>query len=149
MNKQILKLGKPIVDRFPKLALTYRLLRDSVHLAQAPRDTPMGFQFNGNPAMQERNVKPDETRLIETIFPSLDVVINVEANIEGYCCIAPRQRKHVVALEPVPLNLRYLPRKSRANGWDTDIEVFPLALGDRAGIVEIYGGATGASLVKG
>lgn len=37
----------------------------------------------------------------------------------------------------------------RANSWDEKIEVFPLALSDRAGITQIYGGGTGASLIKG
>jgi FkbM family methyltransferase len=46
-------------------------------------------------------------------------------------------------------NLRYLYRNVAANRWDDRIEIFPIALSDRIGMIQIFGGGTGASLVKG
>ncbi|MDT8377226.1 MAG: FkbM family methyltransferase, partial [Mariprofundaceae bacterium] len=57
--------------------------------------------------------------------------------------------KYVVAFEPIDINVRYLLRNIRANNWESLIEVYPLALSNKVGVIEIYGGGTGASLVKG
>jgi FkbM family methyltransferase len=56
--------------------------------------------------------------------------------------------KQVIAFEPMERNLRYLCKNINANGWE-GAEVFPIALSNKVGILEIYGANTGASLVKG
>jgi FkbM family methyltransferase len=35
------------------------------------------------------------------------------------------------------------------NGWESNAEVFPIALGENNSVLEIWGGNTGASLIKG
>lgn len=149
MKKQFIGLIKPIIERFPKLALTYRCIRDTWQIHEEPRTTPMGFRFVGNQSMQNGLFEPDETRIVKIIVPQVDVVINIGANIGYYCCIALSLGKPVIAFEPINLNLRYLLRNIKANHWESGIEVFPVALSDKTGVIEIYGGGTGASLIKG
>jgi FkbM family methyltransferase len=98
--------------------------------------------------MQSGEFEPAETQLVSRILRSVDVFINVGANVGYYCCIALSQGKYVVAFEPMNANLRLLLRNVRANDW-SQIEVYPMAVGDRVGVLEIYGGGVGASLVKG
>lgn len=112
-------------------------------------ETPMGFKLSGNEAMQKGEFEPEETAIVKKIMPHTDIFINVGANIGYYCCIALSYGKPVVAFEPIHHNLQYLLRNVKANGWNSEIEVFPMALSNRTGIIEIYGGGTGASLIKG
>ena len=149
IKRELIKLMKSIVDRFPKLAMTYRYMRDSWQIYEEPEMTPLGFKFIGNRSMQEGKFEPEETKIVKKLIPHVDVVINVGANIGYYSCIALSHGKYVVAFEPINLNYRYLLKNIRANNWESQIEVFPLALSNKVGIVEIYGGETGASLVKG
>ncbi len=149
MKKQIIWYFKAFVERFPRLAMTYRLVRDNWQSYEEPVQTPLGFKFAGNPLMQNGKFEPEETEIVKNILPDIEVVINVGANIGYYCCIALSQGKNVVAFEPVNLNCRYLLHNIKANEWESRIEVYPIALSRKAGVVEIYGGGTGASLVKG
>ena len=140
MKKQLIRIAKPIVERIPRLAMLYRYLRDSWQINKEPQETAMGFKFVGDQSMQNGQFEPEETQIVKNILPNVDVVINVGANIGYYCCIALSQEKHVVAFEPITLNLRYLMRNIIANNWESRIEVFPIALSNSVGIVEIYGG---------
>lgn len=138
-----------MVERFPKLATTYRYIRDSLQIFEEPIETPMGFKLAGNPSMQRGQFEPEETQIVKRILPHVETFINIGANIGYYSCIALQQNKHVVAFEPMEMNLHYLLRNIKANDWASQIEVFPMALSNQVGILEIYGGGTGASLVKG
>jgi len=110
----------------------------------------MGFKLSSNyPMIQRGEFEPEETEIVKKILPQIDVVINVGANIGYYCCIALSYGKYVVAFEPISLNIKYLLRNVKANNWESRIEVFPLALSNKIGVVEIYGGAVTGSLVKG
>ena len=44
---------------------------------------------------------------------------------------------------------KYLLKNIKANGWEKKVEVFPVAVGDAADVLDIWGGGTGASLIKG
>ena len=149
MNEQLLRLIKPMADRLSRLAARRRYIRESSKIFEEPRPTPMGFKLAGNKAMQSGAFEPEETRIVEQLLGQVDTVVNIGANIGYYCCIALARDKYVVAFEPMQQNLRYLLRNIKANNWESRIEVYPLALSDRVGVIEIYGGGTGASLVKG
>jgi len=79
---------------------------------------------------------------------SADILVNVGANVGYYRCHALGMRKRVIAFEPIQRNLRHLYRNVTVNDW-TDIEIFPVALSDRAGVVKVYGGNTSASVIRG
>lgn len=149
MKKTIIHLVKPIIERLPRLAMAYRYMRDSSKINKYPKETPMGFKFIGDKSMETGQFEPEETQLVKKILPSVDILINIGANVGYYCCIALSLKKYVVAFEPINLNLRYLLRNIKANNWESKIEVFPIALSNKVGVVDIYGGGTGASLVKG
>lgn len=140
---------RSIVDRFPFFAQTYRSYRDTRALSSKPVVTPFGFNFIGNEIMQRGEFEPEETQLIKSIITNFDTFVNVGANIGYYCCMARSANVETIAFEPIPLNLKYLMLNILSNNWISDIEVFPLALASSSGVVKIYGGGTGASLIKG
>jgi FkbM family methyltransferase len=149
MKRRLVSLLKPLLERFPGLASAYRFARDSRGLRSPAIRSPLGFLFQGNPVMASGNFEPVETRLVQRLLPHAELVVNVGANIGYYCCIALAAGKPVIAVEPIPLNARYLLKNIQLNHWAACAEVFQMALSDRPGIVEIYGGGTGASLLKG
>lgn len=150
MKRQLIKIFKPVVEKFPRLAMTYRFIRDSWQINDEPQMTSLGFKFLGNPIMQSGNFEPEETKIFSKILDHADTFINVGANIGYYCCIALKHNKRVIAIEPMSLNLYFLYQNIKANNWNEMIEIYPMALSNKkAGIVEIYGSGTTASLIKG
>ena len=132
-----------------RLYQAYRYIKDKKGVFDEPRHTAAGFLFSGNQAMEKGEFEPDETELVKQLLPRADVFINVGANVGYYCCIALGYGKPVVAFEPIHQNLQYLLRNIKANRWESGIEIFPMALSNRTGIIEIFGEGTGASLIKG
>ncbi|HEV7920072.1 MAG TPA: FkbM family methyltransferase, partial [Thermoanaerobaculia bacterium] len=81
-------------------------------------------------------------------MPECDVFVDVGANVGLYTCLARAAGKQVIAIEPHRMNVQLLFRSIEANGWD-DVEVWPVGVAAEAGVMTLYGGATGASLVRG
>ena len=107
----------------------------------------MGSNSPHHLAMQKGNFDDEGTLLLKELLPSVDVLIDVGANIGFYVCLARSSNKHVVAVEPLPNNLKYLYANIIANHW-RDVEVFPVGLRDSSGLATLYGGSsTGASLI--
>lgn len=148
LRRRAIAVFKPVIERFPGVATALRRRRDNNRIA-APVRTPLGFLLQGNPLMQSGDFEPHETRLVNRLLRNHDVLVNVGANIGYYCCVALQQRKSVIAFEPVAGNLHHLLSNLRHNGWSGNAEVFPIALADSAGVVDIFGGGTGASLIRG
>lgn len=142
---------KPVVERFPAAATVFRAVRDALPVRDNPQPTPLGFKLAGNPAMAAGTFEPAETQVIQQLLARGDfhTFVNIGANVGYYCCLARSLGVEVIAFEPIERNLRYLLRNLKANGWTDGVEVFPMALGSAPGLVEIYGGGTGASLVRG
>jgi len=145
---RLFSIIKPIVEHFPKIARIYRSLRDQLDIMEEPKLTPWGFKLAGNLAMTEGIFEPLETELVRKILKDVDVLVNVGANVGYYCCHALSMGKSVIAFEPIERNLQLLCKNIKANGWE-NAEIFPVALSNKIEILEIYGGKTGASLVKG
>lgn len=141
---------KSIVERqFPTLALFYRNTRDFLDQRHPPSKTPWGFTFTGHDAMALGGFEPEETKVVRQLLADVDVLVNVGANVGYYCCHALSLGKPVVAVEPIARNLHYLLKNIRNNGWANKAEIFPVALAGDTDILEIWGGGTGASLVRG
>ena len=149
MKRTIIRVLKPLVEQFPSLAMLYRHMRDTKALGKEPDLTNLGFKFNGNEVMEKGLFETIETKIVQKIFPKVDLVINIGANIGYYVCQALNNNKKVIAFEPMDTNLKYLMRNIKANGWQENCEIYPVALSNKTDIVEIYGGGTGASLIKG
>ncbi len=137
------------MEHFPAVAIFLRNTRDLLDQRKPPIMTPWGFNLAGNKAMAAGAFEPQETKLVRELLQEVDVLVNVGANIGYYCCHALSLGKPVVAVEPIAHNLHYLLKNIRNNGWATQAQVFPVALGCKADILEMWGGGTGASLVKG
>lgn len=146
---RMIQFFKPFVEKFPSIAMAYRHIRDSRKLAKQPKFTKLGFKFNGNEHMENGLFEPIESSLVKQIFPKVDYVINIGANIGYYVCLALQSNKKVFAFEPLESNLKYLLRNIKANNWQNNCEIYPVALSNKSTIIEIYGGGTGASLIKG
>lgn len=145
----IRNLIKSIVERFPALALFYRNTRDLLDQRHPSRKTPWGFRFSGHDDMAAGNFEPEETKVVRRLMADVDVLVNIGANVGYYCCHALSMGKPVIAVEPNTRNLHYLLKNIQNNGWANQAEVFPVALGTGADILQMWGGGTGASLVKG
>ena len=137
-----------VIDRFPRLATLYRGLRDQVGFMKVPVATPWGFKLAGNDGMAVGSFEPIETALVRDLLGEVDVFVNVGANIGYYCCHALSIGKPVIAFEPMHWNMRHLLRNIRSNGW-SNVEVYPVVLSNGVGIINIFGGDTGASVIKG
>lgn len=145
----IRKYLKPLVSMSPVLEKLYRDIRDELQLTKNPKLCPLGFKFSGNPTMERGDFEAVETDIVLSLMSNVEYVINVGANIGYYVCHALSQGKSVVAFEPMMANQKGLMANVVANGWESNVEVFPVGLSDKTGIVKIYGGGTGASLIKG
>lgn len=145
LTKKVLRL---FLERFPSLMLFLRNTRDFLD-RRAPEATPWGFTLAGHQAMAAGKFEPEETALVRRLLEEVDMLVNVGANVGYYCCHALNMGKPVIAVEPIARNLYYLLRNIRDNGWSGQAQVYPVALGAQADILEMWGGGTGASLVKG
>lgn len=143
-----ISLAKPLVERFPRIATMYRNVRDLQDFMEEPNPTPWGFSLAGNAAMAQDTFESMETELVRSLLTDVDILVNVGANVGYYCCHALSMGKPVIAFEPIERNLRYLCKNTKANGW-VGAEVYPITLSNSVGVLEIYGGNTGASVVKG
>jgi len=116
--------------------------------------TPLGFRlvsgnYAANRAMQEGSFEVEETEIIRHHLNSADAFVDIGANIGLYTCLARSEGKYAIAVEPQPRNLECLYASFSLNRW-TDTEVYPLGLGDRHGLVILYGASgPSASLVAG
>lgn len=146
----IKKLIRSVVDKkIPRIYFLYRTIRDQIDRHQPFRKTPWDFWLAGNDIMASGNFESEETLLIRKMLCDVDVFVNVGANIGYYCCHALSLGKQVIAIEPISRNLHYLMRNIIKNGWTNQIEIFPVAASAETNIMKIYGGDTGASLIKG
>lgn len=137
--------------RFRWLAHRYRVWRDAAFERVEPQPTPFGFLLSGQRDMMNGTFEPAETAMIRKLAANADVFVDVGANIGYYVCHALQSNPEcrVVAIEPLPANLRYLLRNVKANGWEQRCEITPVAVSSRPAVVTLFGAGTGASLVRG
>jgi FkbM family methyltransferase len=118
-----------------------------------PPSTPLGFKLIGNEEMEKGVFEPEETYIVDTLLDQVDTFVNVGANVGYYCCLALLKNKPTICFEPESQNIKFLLKNIKANNWGDKIEIFPLAISNKMGIVDIFGGttgiATGASLLPG
>jgi FkbM family methyltransferase len=148
-SMKLLRKLKKAVEGTP-LAAIYRAARDEWQWARSsPVQTPFGYQLCGRQDMQNGAFEPEETALIRNYLNDADVFVDVGANIGYFACLSRSMGKHTIAVEPLPDNLRYLMANLAANGWNDDVEVYPVGLGDRPTLAWLYGSGTASSLLTG
>lgn len=132
---------------FPNLAIAYRAGRDArQNSLQVPHKSPFGFVMAGNKAMISGEFERLEIDIASEIMKTSTIFVDVGANIGFYSLLARSMGMRVISIEPLAENVTMLCRNILENDWK-DIEVFPVALGASPGILELYGGGTGASLI--
>jgi FkbM family methyltransferase len=129
----------------PSLLIAIRSYKESLSLSKPPTLITKGFNFTGNAAMMSGDFEPGETAIFEKVLEQVDIVVNVGY----YSCLALHANKRVVAFEPMPKNVQALLANICANNWGSRAEIFPVALSEKTGVLEIFGEGTGASLIKG
>ena len=116
--------------------------------------TPLGFKLTSGhqPAyelMRTGKFETEETAVIARLLAQVDLFVDVGANLGYYTCLALQNGKTVVAVEPQAQNLRCLFRNLMANGWQEGVEVYPVALSDKPGLLTLYGASgPSASLIR-
>lgn len=143
------KIFRFLLQFTPTILNNLRAIRDLNKLNSKSQITPWGFTLCGNKLMSSGNFEKEETNLILDLLKDVDVFINIGANIGYYCCHALNMGKEVIAVEPMSNNVHYLLRNINENDWANNAQVFPIALGDKPGVLKIFGSGTGASLIKG
>jgi len=142
----------PLLKIYKRAANQKRIMFDwaatHVFTGSRPVNTPWGFRlmasrYVANNWMRDGRFEAEEMRIAEQVLKEVDVFVDVGANIGYYTCLAGVAGVPVLAFEPYPRNLWNLYESIRLN-QQQNVEVFPIALGNEAGITDIYG-ATGPS----
>lgn len=131
----------------PGLAARYRKARDDRKQHGEPIRTPWGFSLVGDPGLAESRNQSHEVDTFLDQLRGSDYVVDVGANAGLFTLLAASRGVQVTAFEPNTANVAVLCGNLRAN--DFRVEVLPIALGNQTGVLELYGGGQGASLVRG
>ncbi|MBI3704987.1 MAG: FkbM family methyltransferase [Rhizobiales bacterium] len=143
------RAARHIIDSWlPGVGRAYRSMRDERAALAPPVPTPFGFKLAGNVSMAAGAFETDETEIFLKHLQRASTCIDIGANIGLYTCLAAARGKHVIAVEPLAVNLAALYRNLLCNDFH-DVEVFPLGLSGKAGIKRLFGGNTGASFLPG
>jgi FkbM family methyltransferase len=140
---------KKLSSSLPRLAFAYRQIKRELHERRGPKNTPFGFQFMGNAAMEAGAFEGEELELILKCSGNAEVLVNVGANVGYYCCIALHSGKELIAFEPDERNLRTLYKNLRINNWSRGFEIYPMAISNESGLIELFGENTVTSLIQG
>lgn len=136
-------------EQSPFLSAVYRTVRDEWRfLRQRPVRTSEGFWFSGDRSMETGAFETEETMVITDLLQCSDTFVDIGANIGYYTCLASGKGKNVLAVEPFPGNLRRLYRNIEKNR-SKNIEVWPVGLSSSPDCLTLWGGGTGASLIRG
>jgi FkbM family methyltransferase len=117
--------------------------------------TPLGFKLVSgfHPAYQQMRTggfEVEETKIIKKMLAHVRVFVDVGANLGYYTCLASQQGRPVLAFEPQQQNLKCLMQNLIVNGYQDTVEIFPLALSEKPGLLTLYGASgPSASLIKG
>lgn len=91
-----------------------------------------------------------EMNILKSLIEKSDVFVDVGANIGYYTCMACSLGKQVVAFEPQQHNLSCLLDNVFINKWKNLVEIYPIGLGEKADILNLYGASgPSASLLSG
>lgn len=114
------------------------VLTNNLHLRWRPQD----IRTVPNILLNHGSYEADEAAALMYLARSCRVVFDIGANIGWYSLhlaqLLQEQGGRIYAFEPVPHTFAELRYNVVLNGYESLIETFNLALGDRAGTVEFY-----------
>lgn len=133
----------------PRVARMFRAVRDQLQFQFAKTHRiDGGALLVGGDSVADPAFERDERKIVAEALKETEVFIDVGANVGLYTVMARAAGVQVMAIEPHPVNLRYLRRNLAKNGW-SDVEICAAGVGRERGEAPLYGGSTGASLVPG
>lgn len=141
--------ARDLVSRSPRLSHYLRYLRDTRGLFGPVKRQLNGFAYVGDQPLMQGGFEPEETAIVARWADHYDVLVNVGANVGYYSLMSLQAGKRAVAIEPKPENVQYLLKNVHVNSWADRCEILPVALAAKPGILALYGGGTGGSLVAG
>ena len=139
----MLSFIKRQAKRFPWLAHRYRQWRDAAFERVEPQVTPFGFRLSGQRDMMNGTFEPAETMMIRKLVGSVDVFVDVGANIGFYALMLNSYlngQGAIICLEPDPTNLIELLANVAANRLEQQISILPMAAGSEDGTVSFEPG---------
>jgi FkbM family methyltransferase len=142
------KMLRKILKASPVLLDLARGIRDRIEFSAPPRLTPHGFKIRGPRIMQLGAFEAEELQLVRARSADFHVFINVGANIGYFALLAVTLGKRVMEIEASPRNAARLMENLALNNARR-VSVFPVACGERVGIMEMIGSGGVASLVPG
>jgi FkbM family methyltransferase len=110
--------------------------------------TPHNFKIKGLKGIDLGNYDIHETKIIKHFLTDSDIFVDVGANVGYYTCMAMAMGKHVISIEPLFRNLEHLYVNLKANGWQDNIEIYPVGLSSKPGLATLYGIEQAASLIR-
>lgn len=140
--------GLGLFNRFHKTVYEGWLQPPSIEVNGFRLFLPVHDEGVADNLRMERAWEPQMTREFERVVGAGMTVLDLGANIGYHTVLASRlvgPRGRVLSFEPDPGNLALLKKNIEANGC-ANVEVFPHAVGDRAGTVDLHlcGSNTGA-----
>jgi FkbM family methyltransferase len=142
-------LRRTVDSRLPFLSRLYRRVRDRwLYSRMAAVPTALGFHLWGEPGLDSSRMASSEIEAFTALAKQARVLVDVGANVGLYSLFGARLGMEVVAVEPHPENLQLLYRNLVENGVKS-VEVFPMALSDAAGVLNLFGGRQSASVIHG
>lgn len=141
-------IKQKLKNNFPNLTAAYYFYLSKVRYSKVQNlETKLGFSFMGMKSMQEGTFEPEETEIILNALTDSDLFVDIGANSGYFSCIANNKGVKTISVEPSPDNLVVLLGNLKANGWN-NAEVFPVGLGEKPMILDLYGENTGASFLS-
>lgn len=141
--KQLIKNAIPA-----PLSRLWRQSRDELKYRRLkPYKTSYGFKLYGDANLDSSREASHEIETVEALLKQGAALVDIGANVGLFSCYAHSRGTPVLAVEPQPRNVQLLLRNLSINKFD--VEVLPIALADKVGVLPLYGGGQGASLSKG
>jgi FkbM family methyltransferase len=137
-----------VLSHTPSLAHVYRILRDKMVALTPAVETPYGFKLTGGKSMSDPTSEKEEVAAFTRYLNHAAVCMDIGANIGLYTCLAASLGKPVIAVEPLPRNLKLLRKNLATNGFTT-VEVLPFGLSNENGNKRLFGTGTCASFQQG
>lgn len=133
---------------FPRVAMTYRYLRDQwLEKKWRTSSTPFGFDMIESSGHANSRLESGEMPLFLELLKVTDVLVDIGANFGVFTLVARTRGIKCIAIEPEPANLAALLTNLQRNGF-RDVEIFPVALSKEPSLLPLFGGGEGASLVS-
>jgi FkbM family methyltransferase len=128
---------------FPALASARREYKQG---ATKTHRSSFGLNLVGPEYLIDSSFEQGEIRLVTEQLSEVDTFVDVGANIGIYTCLAASLGKRVIAVEPLPSNLRCLYQNIKSNGF-SGVEVFPMGLSSSPGLMTLRGIGAQASFL--